>query len=94
MTDMWVIVSSYSCHSHSDLCNVYPVSLDRPKGKHCLDHYDYDKKNKIKSWCFRFLKDFNLNGLPKIFFVKISLGVHREKSKTDWQQQLSEAGCE
>ena len=43
---------------------------------------------------FRFLKDFNLNGLPKIFFVKISLGVHREKSKTDWQQQLSEAGCE
>ena len=39
-----------SCHSHSDLCNVYPVALDRTiKDKHCQDHYDYDKKNKIQS---------------------------------------------
>ena len=34
------IVSSFPCHCHSALCNVYPVD------------YDYDKKNKIQSRFF------------------------------------------
>ena len=47
------IVSCFLCHSHSDLCNVYPVALKELKGKHYRDHYDYDMENKIQSQFFK-----------------------------------------
>ena len=43
---------------HSDLCKVYPV----PVGKHCQDHYDYDRKNKIQSWSLTLSFEFQGKG--------------------------------
>jgi hypothetical protein len=33
---------SFPCHSHSALCNVYPVSLHTTKVKVWQFHYDHD----------------------------------------------------
>ena len=45
------ICTLFFCHSHSALCNVYPIALDAEiEDKHCQYHYDcdYDCDKKLR----------------------------------------------
>jgi hypothetical protein len=46
LKDRLCILLCFSCHSHSDIGNVYLLVLC--KATDCREHYDYDRKNKIK----------------------------------------------